>query len=179
MKTIVFDEVEYEITEGNCKDCPFISEGKYCFMAGPLVKKYCLNGYTFKRIMTKKDIRPGMVVEFRNGTKALAVKVEMGSNHEERIIFIEPTGFMDLDSYNENLLVEVQWPYTKEELDKWDIMKIYDTDQKHGLDTNGLFSDKCIKEFELLWLREEIVEISLAEISEKFNVPISQIRIKE
>lgn len=177
MKTIAFAEVEYEIISGGCKDCLFMKGG--CKMESDIIRKYCLNGYTFKRIMTKKDIRPGMVVEFRNGTKALAVKVERGSNHEERIIFIEPTGFMDLDSYNENLLVEVRWPYTKEELNEWDIMKVYDTGQKYGLGTNRLVSDKLIKEFELLWLREETVEISLVEISEKFNVPISQIRIKE
>lgn len=49
---------------------------------------------------------------------------------------------MNLNSYNENLLVEVQWPYIKEELNEWDIMKIYDIGQKYGLGTNNLFSDK-------------------------------------
>lgn len=145
-------------------------------MESNIIQKYCLNGYTFKRIMTKKDIKPGMVVEFRNGTRAFAVKVEMGSNHEEVIIFIEPTGYMDLDSYDENLLVKDQCP--EEEPNEWDIMKIYDTDQKYGIGTNNLLSDKWIKKFKLLWSRKETVEISLEDISQKFNVPISQIRIK-
>lgn len=109
----------------------------------------------------------------------LPLKQGVDSYHKEKIIFIEPTGFMNLNSYNENLLVEVQWPYIKEELNEWDIMKIYDIGQKYGLGTNNLFSDKQIKEFRLLWSREETVEISLEDISKKFNVPISQIRIKK
>lgn len=129
--------------------------------------------------MKKEDIRPGMVVEFRNGTRAFAVKVEKGSDCREEIIFINFTGYMGINAYDENLLIKSKHPDVSKTTNDWDIMKIYNTRQKYGLGMNGLYSDEEIKKFELLWLREEIVEISLAEISQKFNVPISQIRIKE
>lgn len=121
--------------------------------------------------MTKNDIKPGMVVEFRNGVRAFVVKVE-DCIHREKIIFMEPNGFESLDSYNENLVIS----YPKLDLRKLDIMKIYDTDQRYGLGLNEILSDKAI--FKLLWQREETIEISLEDISKKFNVPISQIRIK-
>lgn len=121
--------------------------------------------------MTKNDIKPGMVVEFRNGVRAFVVKIE-DSTHREKIIFMEPNGFEYLDSYNENLVISDP----KLDLRKLDIMKIYDTNQRYGLGINRILSDEVI--FKLLWQREETIEISLEDISKKFNVPISQIRIK-
>lgn len=121
--------------------------------------------------MTKNDIKPGMVVEFRDGVRAFVVKVE-DFTHREQIIFMKPNGFERLDSYNENLVIS----YPKLDLRKLDIMKIYDTDQRYGLGLNEILSDEVISK--LLWQREETIEISLEDISKKFNVPISQIRIK-
>lgn len=179
MKTIFFDGIEYEIVSGNCKNCPFIKGKDDCKMAVDIIQKYCLNGYTFKRIMTKKDIRPGMVVELRNGSRYFAIKVELGCNDQETIIFIGPTGYMGIDDYDENLLVK-PYPYQKEgEPNSWDIVKVYNTNQNYGLGTQGLLSDNGLIHFNLLWTRKETVEISLKDISQKFNVPISQIRIKE
>ena len=121
--------------------------------------------------MTKNDIKPGMVVEFRDGVRAFVVKVE-DSTHREKIIFMGPNGFNFLDHYNENLVIS----YPKVDLRQLDIMKIYDTNQRYGLGLNEILSDEAI--FKLLWQREETIEISLEDISKKFNVPISQIRIK-
>ena len=121
--------------------------------------------------MTKNDIKPGMVVEFRDGVRAFVVKVE-DCTHREKIIFMDPNGFEYLDSYNENLVI----PYPGLDFRKLDIMKIYDTHQRYGLGLNEILSDEVI--FKLLWQREETIEISLEDISKKFNVPTSQIRIK-
>ena len=148
-------------------------------MSLDIIRKYCLNGYTFKRIITKKDIRPGMVVEFRNGSKYFAVKAELGNDKQETIIFIGSAGFMDIDDYDENLLVK-PYPYQKERKpNSCDIIKVYDTNQNYGLGTQGLLSDNGLIHFNLLWTRKELVEISLKDISQRFNVPIIQIRIKE
>lgn len=119
--------------------------------------------------MTKNDIKPGMVVEFRDGVRAFVVKVE-DFTHREKIIFMKPNGFVSLNSYNENLVISCP------KLEKLDIMKIYDIDQRYGLGLKEILSDEAI--FKLLWQREETIEISLEDISKKFNVPISQIRIK-
>ena len=124
--------------------------------------------------MLKEIIKPGMVVEFRNGVRAFVVKIE-DYTHIEKIMFIDPNGFEELDSYNENLVIS----HPKVDLKKLDIMKIYDTKHKYGLGINGLLSDECTKEFKLLWQREETIEISLEDISKKFNIPVSQIRIKD
>lgn len=179
MKTIFFGGIEYEIVSGGCKDCPFIKGKDDCKMALDIIKKYCLNGYTFKRIMTKKDIRPGMVVEFRNGLRYFAVKVELYRNNQETIIFIGPTGYMDIDSYNEDLLVNPYFCEKEKEPSPWDIMKVYDTLRGYGVGIQGLLSDKGLADFNKLWTRKETVEISLEDISKKFDVPIGQIRIKE
>lgn len=179
MKTIFFGGIEYEIISGDCKDCPFIKGKDDCKIALGIIQKYCLNGYTFKRIMTKKDIRPGMVVEFRNGLKNFAVKVELGYDKQETIIFIGPTGYMSINSYNEDLLVKSHFYGKEKEPSPWDIMNVYDTNQIYGVGIQGLLSNNRHKDFNLLWTRKEVVEISLADISQKFNVPISQIRIKE
>ena len=118
-----------------------------------------------------------MIVEYRDGTKAFAVKVDLCNR--EKIIFIDYTGYIDIDSYDTNLLLITNFYEDQQKHSDWDIMKVYDTDQSYGLGIKGLLSDNPYKEFTLLWERKELVEISLADISKKFNVPIDQIRIKE
>lgn len=133
--------------------------------------------------MQKNDIKPGMIVEYRNGTKALAVKVTLYIDNREEIIFIGFTGYMDMGSYDTNLLVTPDSLKDQLRQSDWDIMKVYDTDQSYSLGIEALLSDdpydNPYKEFTLLWERKEPVEISLADISQKFNVPIDQIRIKK
>ena len=107
----------------------------------------------FKKIggntMTKADLKDGMVVEYRQGDKAILLNNKLTEEYTH----------MNLEDYNENLI----------EIDgsgQYDIMKIYST-SANTLDT--LFD---YEKLTLTWERDEVVEMTMAEINEALGKKI-------
>lgn len=99
------------------------------------------------RDFKKSDLKDGMVVEYRNGTKRLVA----GS------ILIGTNGYNQLYYYNEDLCSEQ---------DETTIYKVYDT----------VFNIKDFdnKELDLLWKREQdvIKELTIEDIEKKFGCKV-------
>lgn len=133
-----------------------------------LEKAAKLKGFTYKRKdmkeFTLKDLKPGMVVEYRNKDKRLVVLVS-GELH-----FIGSNGVFPSikEGYNDDLTYKVD--------DELDIIKVYKVEILSALDTMFNTSNHCLK---LIWEREEVKEVTMQEIADKFGIPVEQLRIKK
>ena len=113
--------------------------------------------------MKKSDLKPGMVIEYAFGGRALVTWI----NNEIYFINLSHTPLSD---YDDNLktvrrrIVDIPW----------DIVKIYEV--KNVTSFEYIFSDKNLR---LLWVRPKEVVITMDEIAEKFGVKPEQIRIKK
>lgn len=133
-----------------------------------------LKGFTYKRkdmetnknSFTKENLKPGMVIEYRYGERALVVKANY--ENKEQIIFINNTGFNLLSSYNNNLTIRSNG-YN---INEFDIMKVFDPKDKFGLGFDIINSESI----ELIWQRK--VTITMQEIADKFNCSVEEIEIK-
>lgn len=96
---------------------------------------------------TKKDLKTGMIVEYRNKERRIVVG---------GILYGE-TGCEKISFYNENLLEESN--FTKK-----DIMRVYET--KYCLGFNALFNDNNL---ELIWKREEVKHMTTEEMRKKLE----------
>ena len=113
---------------------------------------------------TKSDLKTGMVVEYRNGSRRLVLRDYQGTGEDILI----GTGWRSFDNYTENL--------TDGGGDKdFDIMKVYAASDYCG--TLHLLDKKCC-EYKVVWERKEIKEVTLEQVAEKFGVPVDQLRIK-
>lgn len=74
-------------------------------------------------IMTKSDLKDGMIVEVRNGNKFIIIG--------DRIV--NDNGWMPLDEYDEDNLTNANWESDNEE---WDIVKVYEN--QHGIYTTNI-----------------------------------------
>lgn len=105
-----------------------------------------------KEIFTKADLKPGMVVEYRNGEKALYING----------IFMEFNTWMNVTDFKEDLT------YLHTKCDHYlDICKVYNS--KAFTFKNLLDSDNM----ELIWERkDEAKEMTVAEIEEKLGYKV-------
>lgn len=85
---------------------------------------------------SKADLRDGMVVEYRNGTRSVVLNDR----------FMLSTKFNRISSYTDDLLCE---PNSFCDLSEYDVIKIYETD---GNTLDSLFDDRYL---ELIWERPE------------------------
>lgn len=106
------------------------------------------NNYMF----TKKDLKDSMVVETRDGKYYLVC----GD------LFIRDIGFLDINTYNNDLTTKL---YEK------DIIAIYD--KIYSL--NSLNDIECLNK-KLLWKREEVKKMTLAEIEKELGYPIKIVK---
>lgn len=134
-----------------------------------------LKGFTYKRkdiktnknSFTKENLKPGMVIEYRDGQRALVIKANY--NDKEQIILIDSTGFNLLSSYNDDLTMQNKFYNMCE----YDIVKVFNSGNKFGLGFNIVNS----KELKLIWQRKVI--ITKQEIADKFGININDIEINE
>lgn len=101
-----------------------------------------------KEIFTKKDLKNGMVVEYRDGERALFLEGKL----------IEDDNWVDLEYFDDNL------NYTDDK--DSDIMKVYFINNMKGV---WGYSDlakhlKNITNLELLWQRKALPRLSITDI---------------
>lgn len=118
-----------------------------------------------KASFTKSDLKTGMVVEYRNGSRRLVLRDYQGTG-EDLLIGDRWSSF---NFYNEDLT------YSSGDKD-YDIMKVYVA--INYCDTLYLLDSKCCK-CRVVWERKEIKEVTLEQIAEKFGVDVKRLRIKE
>lgn len=104
---------------------------------------------------TKADLKPGMVVEVRDGARYLFVNE----------IFVSSGGYLQFISYNDDL--------THATYDCLDVVKIFNT---RGTEFGNILHDHHI---DLIWEREEIKEMTVSEIEEKLGFKVKVIADKE
>lgn len=113
---------------------------------------------------TKSDLKTGMVVEYRNGSRRLVLRDYQGTGEDILI----GSGWRSLNDYTEDLA-------DSDDDKDYDIMKVYVA--INYCDTLYLLDSKCCK-CRVVWERKEIKEVTLEQIAEKFGVPVDQLRIK-
>ena len=117
-----------------------------------------------KTPFTKSDLKTGMVVEYRNGSRRLVLRDYQGTGKNLLI----GDRWASFNFYNEDL--------TYDSGDKnYDIVKVYAA--KDFCATLRLLDKECC-EYRVVWERKEIKEVTLEQIAEKFGVPVDQLRIK-
>lgn len=108
-----------------------------------------------------KDIKPGMIVEYRNGWKALVIE----NNNE--LYFISDYGWSKESFYDENTLLIKEKFYSNIMDNDFDIVAIY----KHS---NCHFSIKDIfnnDNLSIIWTRPNFIrQISKKDIEKAFNI---------
>lgn len=110
----------------------------------------------------KSIIKPGVVVEYACGKRALVVLVN------DELVFTSRDGFMHLKEYDEDLLVIPRNSTSH----NWDIVKIYNV--RFGCGFENMLKDDLLLP---IWTR--VREITLQEIADKFGIPVEQLRIKK
>ena len=97
---------------------------------------------------TKADLKNRMVVEYRNGDRRMVVDdVLIGYN-----------GFVCLSAYNAYLEMK------NRSLSEFDIVKIYNTICS--------LTEVADEDLSLLWQRQEVKEVTMAEVEEKFGCKV-------
>ena len=114
--------------------------------------------------MKKLDLKPGMVVEYHCGKKALVISVN------DEVLFSDTFGYMRLKDYNDDLLVIDR----HDDSGKWDIDKVFKVTM--GCSIDAMLRGAFLK---LLWERRQEVELTMDEIAEKFGIPVKNLKIKK
>ena len=110
--------------------------------------------------MTKKELKTGMVVEYRSGAKRMVLLDTPIGN-----AFVGDDGWTDLDNYRDNLC---------HKFNKWiDVVAVYEPCCILQMAPSFWDNQECI------WRRSEVKEVTLSEIAEKFGVSVENIRVKE
>lgn len=109
---------------------------------------------------TKSDLKPGMVVEYKDGNRRLVTCCKKG-------IFFMGDLYKTVDSINE-LTEDLKCSYTNHSIDKVYIIKWEVT-------LDGLFNTNNL---ELIWERKEPKEYTMQEIADKLGIPVEELRIK-
>lgn len=126
-----------------------------------------LKGFTYKRKdmkqeFTKSDLKTGMVVEYKNGTRRLVLEINE-SIFLSGDMYTKPCDFITL--YNDNL-------EQIEDRDKT-INKVFEI--KRPCVISEIFNSDNLH---LIWERKKILEVTMDEVAEKFGVEKGCIRIK-
>lgn len=118
-----------------------------------------------KNIMTKSDLKSGVIVELRNGDKYMFISNAKNKYAKNSLISLKDGGYLDLDDYNDDL----------KDCDNanYDIVKICQNDY-----VGNNFRDHVIKNTDnWTWERQEEVVMTISEIEEKLG--IENLRIKK
>lgn len=117
--------------------------------------------------MTKEDLKTGMWVELRNGSKYLVVEnMQTAAYDLQELVFIRNTGFMVGKNYDNSMC----------DIDKeteYDIVKVWKSPATNlsGPDYHG-----CNKPG---WVRDESkVRLTLKQIADKFGINVERIVIE-
>lgn len=105
-----------------------------------------------KKEFVKGNLKPGMVVECKNGSRYLVV------NNFERKFLLGKTNYCSLDNYNDNL---------EHLVGDFDIIKIYFPKYTGNLDF--ILKHASIDSENLIWEKEGIKEVTLKEVADKFG----------
>lgn len=106
--------------------------------------------------MKQIDIKSGMVVKLRMGLWCLTI------NHEDKVIFVSKLGaHLFLERYNFNLI-----HFTNE---MWDIVAVAKTKPHNLIALNE-------SEFDIIWEREERIEMTIRDIEEKLGFKIKIVK---
>lgn len=106
----------------------------------------------------KKHLRPGMIVEYVSGERRLVANI-MGE-----LVLISEDGFQTLSEYNEDLTID-------------DCPNV--TIDKIGLSCPRSL-DVMLDIATIIWERPKpVTEVTLQEITEKFNISVEQLKIKK
>lgn len=121
-----------------------------------------LNIKEMEKEFTLGDLKPGMVIEYRNENRRLVVLIN------NKLHFINDCDYLDNieDNYKEDLTCIGGRDF--------DIMKIYRVHSIAGINYLLDISNK-----ELIWERKEIKEYTMQEIADKLGIPVEQLRIKK
>lgn len=116
--------------------------------------------------MTKNGIKPGMIVEFSNGDRALVMKMPIALEGM-KTIFLMKDGFLKLENYDDFFKIKKNEQLFKQ----YNISKVYDVSYEYGRGFNNMLDNPG------KLIHCSVAEISLEDIAEKFNVPIESLRI--
>ena len=129
------------------------------YSEGAISIKEFLRMYKEEQIMFEKsDLKSGMLVELRNGRYYTVVMDYETEHHGTGAMFGKGGGFIHIDIYNNDL--------TNNLLGEFDIVKVY----KPKCDGDVLSDD--IHDFNLIWEREQIKEMTVDEISEALGYKV-------
>ena len=141
----------------------YFNEGGYGFTEGPITQDYTIlewSDFRKEKEMTKKELKTGMVVEYRNGDKRIVLlDTPIGD------ALIGNIGWVDLYYYTNDL--------RNATASGFDIVAVYEPYHKREMRSLCWNEQKCI------WRRSEVKEVTLSEIAEKFGVAVENIRVKE
>lgn len=118
-----------------------------------LCKIITLNEYM--KNFSKKDLKPGMVIEYKNGERRLVVEI----NGE--LSLISNGMFAELNNFNNDLTYDRN-PHIN-------IVAVYKT-KPSSLST-------MLETTDLIWKRPEEVTLTMQEIADKFGIPVEQLKI--
>lgn len=110
--------------------------------------------------ITKSDLKDRMVVETRGGEKYILI----GDR------FLSKTGFLWLDTFYDNNHVHHQGfndDLTMSSGANWDIVKVYEKANSLNFDESHPFCS-----LSLLWKRDSIKEVTMAEVEAKFGCKV-------
>jgi len=118
--------------------------------------------------MKKSELRSGMMVKTRNGQRAI---VMLNTPNGDAIVGGEGNynnyTWQYLSSYNEDLTCKIPGCEIS------DIVKVY----RFQSNMKGASFDR--PESDVIWERKEPIELTMDEIARKFNIPVSQLKIKK
>lgn len=162
--TFTYNDEEYIVCptiDGYCTECVFYQNG--CKDASKIAGK-CID-VIFKKMETKKeftkaDLKPGMVVEYRDGRRRLLISIN-------DILYL----------YNENGLYSNSLNMFKDDLKYCynkdiDIVKVYKI--LKIIDLPNILNNDDIT---LIWERDEIQEFTMQEIADKIGIPLNKFKI--
>lgn len=118
-----------------------------------LCKIITLNEYM--KNFSKEDLKPGMVVEYKNGERRLVVEID------SKLLLISNGMFAELSNFNNDL--------TYDNHSNINIVAVYKT-KPHSLST-------MLRTTDLIWKRPEEVTLTMQEIADKFGIPVEQLKI--
>ena len=157
-------QVPTDIVCDNDGDCD-----KYCYECiADFCKKYNIK-FKADNLFTKEDLKVGMIVELRSKNRYFVMDKDK---------LLSKYGNMSLASYNNDLEFSNDVDYNNdlefsddvEKDEAWDIIKVF---KSNANNLNTLFQDDTL---ELLWEREIVKEMTLAEIEEQLGY---KIKLKE
>ena len=119
------------------------------------------------KTFTKSDLKTGMTVVQRNGeTKLVLLDTPLGDN-------LVGDNWVSLDDYSDDL------KFTAYDNTCIDIIEVYEPLYNHLLMPRFLNQLGDNGKYKLVWKREEVLEVTMDEIAEKFKVNVNNIKIKK